>query len=94
MLTQKQIRHVVAENVRRGIEELEQSVDTIAKQAGFTRDHLYKILREETDVSFEKLGGLARALEVDVADLFTENVTVFAQAGAPREKRPRRRNAS
>lgn len=70
MPSQNEIREIVAENVRRLIADLGLSVDTTAERAAMSRDHLYKILREETDISFEKLGGLAKALNADVADLF------------------------
>lgn len=96
MTTQREIRHVVSRNVRRLIEQSELSVERVADQAGFSRDHLYKILREETDVSFEKLGGLAAVLDVEVSDLFSELEadTVLAQSAKSTAKRaPQRRRA-
>jgi len=69
-MTQQDIRHFVAENVEQRMTELNLSVAELASKAGCGLDHVYKILREETDVGYEKLGGLARALNVEVADLF------------------------
>lgn len=70
MASQDEIRSIVADNVRRLIADLGFSVDATAERAAMSRDHLYKILREETDISYEKLGGLAKALNAEVSDLF------------------------
>ncbi len=64
------VRRRVARNIRALAEEAEFTIDGLAKRSKVSRSHLFLILGLGNSPTIDVLAKLAKALKVDVRDLF------------------------
>lgn len=61
-------------NIKLVAQEKGLTMKNLAEAAGISYSELYKIERGEADPRFSHVWGLAKALQADITDLFSENV--------------------
>jgi hypothetical protein len=86
------IRLILAENIRARMHTLDKTVREVKEGTWMSLDMVYRILRAETDVGFEKMATLANYLHTTVAELLTPmngsaHKGFKIKRGAPRKKR-------
>lgn len=90
----KDVRQIVARNVKRLRETKEVSVPFAAEAVGVHRSWWNLLEGGTLNFTIDKLARVAAFLDVSVPELMNEGVQVFAQSEAPHNKKSRRRKAS
>jgi transcriptional regulator with XRE-family HTH domain len=86
-------RKIIGKNIRRLREEQELGQTEAANECDIERTYWIDIENGTANATFEKYARIAKFLGVSVRELLTDNVAVYAQSGAPSEKRSRRRSS-